>query len=180
MHWSHVRVKAFTAAEFNKIFPSHQMCHMFQGWTPSSESDVIMDKNHILFGLTFSPDWCISVLLDHTCCRVPGSLTLKPLSMLKSLGWSLISTTSFIKLPMYPVALSSMEVLLKLILCPVSKHMLYHNWLLPMAQVYTSYVILTSGLSSSAHLSNMSCRTLRDAIHTCGFELSLSLMGLRV
>lgn len=98
------------------------VCQMFQGppLSPSSECDVIMDTDYLLFGLTFSPDWCISVLLDHTSRRVPGSRTLQPLSMLKFLGWSLISTTSFIKLSMYPVALPSMEVLLKLISCPVS------------------------------------------------------------
>jgi hypothetical protein len=70
-------------------------------------------------GLVPSLEWCVSVLLYHISHWVPGLTDrLKPLALLKLLGWSLISIVPFIKQSMYPGALSIVEVLLKLILCP--------------------------------------------------------------
>jgi hypothetical protein len=71
-----------------------------------------------LLGFILSPDWYIFVLLEHICQQVPGLTDTE--NSVKFLGLCLISITSFIKWSMYPVAISSMEVLLKLKVCPVS------------------------------------------------------------
>jgi hypothetical protein len=78
---------------------------------------------------------------------------------------------------MYPVALSSLEVLLKTDAMPCFKTLFFHHVLLWLAQVYVSHVFLTSGLDGFSHLSNMHLATLTWGV-IATFRYSLSFIGL--
>jgi hypothetical protein len=68
--------------------------------------------------LDLSPDWCVNlyVLPYHISHQVPGPTEIESHIPIEVPGKSLTSIASFIKWSMYPLALSSMEVLPKLIL----------------------------------------------------------------
>jgi hypothetical protein len=78
----------------------------------------LVDRVMSLFGLVSSPSWCISALFRHVSHRVQGSTEFQTLARVKVSG--MISTVPYIRRLMYPGALSSIEVLLKSMLCSVS------------------------------------------------------------
>jgi hypothetical protein len=71
--------------------------------------------------------------------------------------------------PIYQVALSHKEVLLKPILCPVSS-LFYHRDLRWLAQAHMPQMFLSSDLGGSVRLSNIHLTALSwDVLHTCDF-----------
>lgn len=100
-------------------------------------------------------------------------LSIKPQSLLKLVGWSLVSIFSFITRSIYPVALSRMEMQLKSILRSVSylcsATANFSGWT---RHIYLTF--LTCGFNGSASLSNVDFAALtRHTVYTSDFYTQL-------